>query len=352
MKRWSVLFGVLLAGSVAANVWGFWRVLRPIRGLSARAERLAQGEMTALEQPCGGIHEMQTVQHTMMSMAAHVQRAQVEGLSYRHALTDGQEAERARIAHELHDDTVQSLVAIAQSIDLAASWLDSDPQRARTMLAAARTQAVESVKGVRRLIADLRPPALEELGITAALRMMIETTDSTSITLAVHGDERRIGAAHELALFRIAQEAVRNAEKHGRPTTIMLDLTFAPDQVRLVVSDDGQGMQPVDLAAQSVQQFGLTGMRERAEQLNGTLTVSSQSGSGTVISVILPLDTVDQPTERVRDPVCGAIIEPQRAFGSSVFEGQRHYFCCPVCQGAFQRDPSTYITVRNGYTPI
>jgi signal transduction histidine kinase/YHS domain-containing protein len=336
MKRWSVILGGLLAGSVAANVWGFWRVLHPIQRLSARAKRLAQGEMNALEQSCGGIHEMQTVQHTMRSMAAHVQRAQLEGLSYRHALTDGQEAERARIAHELHDDTVQALVAIAQSIDLASSWLDSDPQRARTMLAAARTQAIESVSGVRRLIADLRPPALEELGVSAALRMLAETAESTPITVAIYGDERRIGGAHELALFRIAQEAVRNSEKHAQPTAITLDLTFETEQVRLIVRDDGQGIQHVGAADTSAQQFGLIGMRERAEQ-----------GMGTVVEVRLPLDASEQPTERVRDPVCGAVIEPHRAFGSTVYEGQHYYFCCPVCQGAFQRDPSLYMMSRD-----
>ncbi len=75
--------------------------------------KLAQGDLSALQQRCGGTEEIRALRRTMASMAGHVQRAQAEGMTFRHALTDGQEAERARIAHELHDDTVQSLVAIA-----------------------------------------------------------------------------------------------------------------------------------------------------------------------------------------------------------------------------------------------
>lgn len=203
MKRLGVLFGGLLAGSVAGNLWVIWRVLRPVRRLAMSAERLAQGDMTALEQQCGGIREIADLRQSMASMAGHVQRAQVEGLTYRHALTDGQEAERARIAHELHDDTVQSLVAIAQSIELATTWLETDPARARMMLTMARTQAVENVENLRRLIADLRPPALEELGIVAALEMLADDTHKAHVEVQITGNARRIDAAHELTLFRL-----------------------------------------------------------------------------------------------------------------------------------------------------
>ncbi|MDX2163381.1 MAG: histidine kinase [bacterium] len=345
MNKWIAIVGGLLAGSVAGNIWSVWRVLRPVRSLAASAERLAQGDMTALEQGCGGIRDIANLRQSMASMAGHVQRAQAEGLTYRHALTDGQEAERARIAHELHDDTVQSLVAIAQCLELAATWIDTDPQRARTMLITARTQAVQSVESLRHLIADLRPPALEELGISAALRLLAASAGESQVQVSISGDERRIGQAPELALFRIAQEAVRNAEKHGQPRHITLSLTYAPHDVRLIVADDGSGFTPpaaLDGLAQR-QHFGLLGMQERVQQLNGTLTLRSRPGAGTVVDVILPLDVGAQPVERVRDPVCGAVIEPQRAFSSTVYHGERYFFCCPVCQGAFQRQPETYI---------
>lgn len=333
----------LLACSAAANVWLVVRVLLPMRRLTAQTSRLAMGDLSAFEQPCGGIREVGMLRHTMDSMARHVHRAQEEGLTFRYALTDGQEAERARIAHDLHDDTVQSLVAIAQSIELATGWMDSDAARARTMLQLARTQAVESVENLRRLIGDLRPPALEELGIAAALSML-ERDEGSQVRVVVTGVERRIGEAQELALFRVAQEAIRNAQRHGKAGHVVLQLTFHPQQIQLTVRDNGAGFQvPHTFDALAEQEhFGLIGMQERVQQLKGTLSVSSQPGLGTVIQVMLPLNNHDQPAENVRDPVCGAMIEPQQAYGSTEYQGERYYFCCPVCQGAFQRSPEIY----------
>lgn len=348
MKRSFVVLCGLLLSSVLGNIWSFWRVLRPVQKLAARASSLAQGDMSALEQPCGGIREIGELRHTMASMAGHVQRAQLEGLTYRHALTEGQEAERARIAHELHDDTVQSLVAIAQSIELSLNWLDSNPAAAKSMLTTARAQAVESVESLRRLIADLRPPALEELGVAAALEMLGQHDTENQIEVTVSGIERRIAEPQELTLFRVAQEAVRNARRHGKPSRIMLDLVFESHEVRLVVSDDGLGFhppQPLDRLARD-EHFGLLGMQERVQQLNGTLQVSSKPGKGTVIRAALPLDNVDQPSQSVRDPVCGAVIQPHQTYGSTVYKDERYYFCCPVCQGAFHQHPETYVFVN------
>jgi len=340
-----ILFALLVV-SITANVWLIWRVLSPLQRLSNQTSKLAQGDLSALQQPCGGIREIGNLRHTMASMAGHVQRSQGEGLTFRHAMTDGQEAERARIAHELHDDTVQSLVAVAQSIELATHWINNDPDRAKAMLNMARTQAVESVNSLRRLIADLRPPALEELGIVAALKMLADHEGESHIEVTVSGIERRVGEPQELALFRVAQEAIRNAQRHGQPNRIMLDLAFHPQEIRLMVSDDGVGFRPpqsFDCLAKE-EHFGLIGMQERVQQLKGTLQVSSQPGEGTKIRVALPLMNVDQPRESVRDPVCGAIIQPQQAYGSTLYNGERYYFCCPICQGAFQRQPEIYVS--------
>ncbi|MDZ4770546.1 MAG: histidine kinase [Chloroflexota bacterium] len=348
MKKIWVGFWGLLIGSLLGNIWSFWRVLRPVQNLVARAAHLAQGDMSALEQPCGGIREIGELRHTMATMAQHVQRAQAEGLTYRHALTDGQEEERARIARELHDDTVQSLVAIAQSIELGLNWLESDPTRAKSMLGLARTGAIESVENLRRLIADLRPPALEELGIVPALRMLAQTDSDDLIAINVSGSERRIDAAYELALFRLAQEAIRNARQHASPTRISLTLAFYSHEVTLTVKDNGVGFHfPVDLDCFTQEaHFGLIGMRERVRQLKGNLTIDSTPGKGTTIHAVLPLDVMDQPTDDVRDPVCGALIHPHRAYGSTVYEGERYYFCCPVCQGAFQQHAETYVALK------
>jgi len=170
-------------------------------------------------------------------------------------------------------------------------------------------------------------------------------SEGARVEINVRGSERRIREVHELALFRIAQEAGRNAEKHGYASLITLDLTFESHAIRLVVRDDGSGFHPpvsFDCLAQH-QHFGLLGMHERVQQLNGTLKLISRPGAGTSIDVLLPLNAGDQPTERVSDPVCGVVIEPQQAFGSTVHNGERYYFCCPVCQGAFQLHPEIYV---------
>jgi signal transduction histidine kinase/YHS domain-containing protein len=335
----------LLAGSLLLNLWFFTQVWRPLQRLLRRTARLAAGDLTALDQACGGISTINELRYTMASMVGHVQRAQAEGLTYRHALTEGQEVERSRIAHELHDDTVQSLVAIAQSIELGLNWLETDPARAKMLLSNARTQAVENVENLRRLIADLRPPALEELGIVPALQLLTAQNKAVQAQVAVTGTARRIGEQQELTLFRVAQEAIRNAQRHGNAHQIVLELDFQVDEVRLKIRDDGLGFTSpsvLECLAQT-QKFGLLGMKERVELLQGALRILSEPGKGTVVEVSLPLDQIVQPAGKVRDPVCGATIEPDQAYGSLVYGEIRYYFCCPVCQGAFQAQPGLYV---------
>lgn len=340
---------VTLAGLsllIVTNVWIIVRVLKPLRRLAKQAGDVSKGNLTALRQPCGGIPEIGILRHSMASMAGHVLRAQEDGTAYRHALTDGQEAERARIARELHDETVQALVAIAQSVDLAANWIEKDPTRAAVMLKTARTQAVETVEGLRRLIANLRPPALEELGLVPALKMLAENTESVVVAVKADGNERRLDETRELTLFRAVQEAIHNAQRHGNAQHITVEVHYQPDEAHLIVQDDGTGfLLPEDLECLVKNgHFGLIGIRERVHHLNGAVHIASQSGQGTKLTVTLPLDGVDQPTEAVHDPVCGVIIQPQQAYSSVKYKEQRYYFCCPVCQGSFQSDPEIYLT--------
>jgi signal transduction histidine kinase/YHS domain-containing protein len=344
-------FHVALAGLVllaATNTWLVFRVLKPLRRLAAQADEVSKGNLAAFQQPCGGIPEIGLLRQTMASMAGHVRRSQQEGAAHRHALSDGQEAERTRIARELHDDTVQSLVAIAQSIDLATHWIEQDPAHSLAMLKTARTQAVGTVDGLRRLIANLRPPALEELGLMAALTMLADSDTDTKVTVEAAGEKRRLDEARELTLFRAAQEGIRNAQRHGRANHIQVEVDFQPDAVRLTVKDDGVGFRlPNDLHSLAEGgHYGLPGLHERVEHLNGEVHVSSRPGQGTELIVTLPLERLDQPTQAVCDPVCGAVIQPQQAYGSMDFEGQRYYFCCPVCQGAFRGDPHTYLASK------
>ena len=345
MNTWFYISLVIIALLVASNAWLLYRVLYPLRRLSAQTVNLAQGDSTAFQKTCGGVEEIGLLSNSLAAMARHVGRAQEEGQVYRSALTNGQEAERARIAHELHDDTVQSLIAIAQSIDLATAWIEREPNRAVSMLKTARAQAVETVENVRRMIANLRPPALEELGLVPALKMLADDIHDLSVVIEVEGPERRLPEAHELTLFRSAQEAIRNAQKHSHATQVSVKVVYQPTEITLTVTDDGIGFaQPEKFETLAEQgHYGMVGIAERVRNLDGQLTLRSAPKQGVQIRITLPVSSSNQPTETVRDPVCGAEIHPQQAYGSLIYEGQRHYFCCPVCQGAFQRQPETYV---------
>jgi signal transduction histidine kinase/YHS domain-containing protein len=334
------ILGALLLGS---NLWLYFRVLRPIQQLAAQANELSSGNFHSIDREIGGIAEIQSLRRSMASMVKHVRRAQQQSVKYADNLTEGQEAERLRIARELHDDTIQSLIAISQSVDMAKTWIQSKPAQATQMLSSAREQAVETVSNLRGLIEDLRPPALEELGLAAALEMQSEKCDFP-VKLTIEGHPRRLNEAQELALFRCAQEALSNARRHSQAKEALLRLSYYPQTVQMAISDNGKGFtvpgQLTDLADGG--HYGLMGVQERVKQLDGTLEIRSALSKGTYIRVEIPSEPIPQPEDAVRDPVCSAVIQPQQAYASSLHDGERYYFCCPICQGAFQKEPERY----------
>lgn len=339
------LAGVLLVLLVGSHIWFYVRVLRPLKRLSDQAERLTAGALDSFDQACGGVMEIRQLQRAMAGMVGHLRRDQDHIRDYTDTLTDSLEHERKRIARELHDDTVQSVIAVIQSIDLTKTWLDSDPPRAKQMMSMAREQATAIVTSLRQLIGGLRPPALEELGLVSAVEMLIAGVDALEIKFSVSGAVRRLEEAHELTLFRIVQEGMNNTIKHGQASLLTIQLTYGADDVELRLSDDGRGfIPPSDLRQFSAKRhYGLLGVQERVNALDGAFEVTSGAGQGTVLWVRLPLDQGEQPDHLVRDPVCSGWIEPQTAYGSTVYAGERYYFCCPVCQGAFQNEPTRYV---------
>ncbi|MAS35436.1 MAG: hypothetical protein CL610_15605 [Anaerolineaceae bacterium] len=346
------LCGVVLVVLLASHIWFFHRIMNPLRRLCSQTSQITQGDFGALENSCGGIAEIDALRRSMAGMVRHVRRSQEHSFVYAEELANGQEAERARIARELHDQTIQSLVAIAWSMDMAQKWVKSDPERAITTLVEARKQSLDTIAELRDLIGDLRPPALNELGLVAALRLQADKHASFPVSIAVEGTERRLDETHELALFRSAQEALINACRHGHATRVDIKVVYEPNGTRLIVRDNGEGFVPPKhvgaLAADG--HYGLLGIHERAQYLDGTVSVRSQKDSGTTITISLPEDNRHQPPDSVRDPVCSAIIEPHQAYASAIYQNQTYYFCCPVCQGAFQSDPETYLQLEESAT--
>lgn len=196
-----------------------------------------------------------------------------------------QEEERRRIAQELHDEPLQLLIHLARSLE----ELGSAPRPAAELagdLDGARRQTVDVATRIRAVVAGLRPPALEQLGLVAALRGFladIRENDAITAEIRVAGSETRLPPEVELAAFRIAQEAANNVIKHASAGHLTLDLDFGSDQFSLRVADDGAGFDPSANDTRLPGSMGMLGMRERATLARGKLTVRSAPGQGTVV---------------------------------------------------------------------
>jgi signal transduction histidine kinase len=204
-------------------------------------------------------------------------------------LVDLQENERRAIARELHDETGQTLTSLKLGLRLL-EQTSGDP-RTSSRAAELRRVADDVQEGLHRLAANLRPPALEHVGLVAALgQLAVDLSESSGIRIDVETvgcDEERLPWRVETDLFRIAQEAVTNALRHAEADEISVVLDRREGRLRLVVEDDGRGFDPVE--ASRSDRLGLVGMRERADILGGTLTVESRPGSGTTIVVEAPV---------------------------------------------------------------
>jgi signal transduction histidine kinase len=203
------------------------------------------------------------------------------------------EEERRRLARDLHDGPAQTLAAALFGVDLAVSALDRAPATARDELLAARAMVRDALDDVRALMAGLRPRLLEEHGLVAALNGLAAMpplwgTEVSIETESIGGGER-LPADVELALFRIAQEAVSNARRHGVASRVRVSLAVRPGVAELLVVDDGRGFLWEPEFSWSSRGEGLPGMRERAELLGGALRVESAPGAGTRIAATLPV---------------------------------------------------------------
>jgi signal transduction histidine kinase len=206
--------------------------------------------------------------------------------AYAKRTTEAREEERGRIARQLHDGPVQSLVLLWRQLD-ALPPLD-DPEREGELRAAQRTVR-DTADELRRVSRDLRPPILDDLGLPPALRAEVNLfSQRTGIParLVCVGVERRLGPERELALLRIAQEALRNVSQHARAHRAAVRLQFDANRVRLSISDDGQGVderRTAELAANG--KLGMIGMREQARLIGAAITVSNGRRGGTVVGV-------------------------------------------------------------------
>lgn len=201
-------------------------------------------------------------------------------------------AERARLAREVHDTLAQGYVGIASQLDVVELAMPTGAGAARMALDFARRMARHSLTEARRSLMDLRASAPEEQDLGVALESGAERWAARSgiqVKVGVSGDVSKLPEEVAHHVFRIAQEAVVNAVNHAAPNRIDLVLTIEPKQLRLRIEDDGSGFEPEDAFLSTRGNFGLIGMRERAERIKGELHLDSHRGKGTRVNVKVPL---------------------------------------------------------------
>jgi len=266
------------------------RIIQPLQKLESKAAALAWGDFEGIKEPVGGISEINQLQNELGEMARKVQSAQ-EGLrDYIGAITSAQEDERHRLARELHDDTIQAVIALKQRVQLIKRTVKD--KKTHQSLDELESLSEQTIENLRRLTRALRPIYLEDLGLVTALEMLArETSDNNSLSVSFQksGQEHRLAGEVELVLYRIAQEALNNVIRHANANNATLHISYDELEVKLELSDNGVGFQipnsPTDFAPGG--HFGLLGMHERAELIGAQLKIESTLGKGTRLTVRL-----------------------------------------------------------------
>ncbi len=273
-------------------IWfGTIKIIQPLRAFQDQAELFTQGNYQAFNNPVGGIEEIQTLQTTFVDMAEEVENAQQVLTSYLNIVTKGQEEERKRLARELHDDTLQSLIALNQRIMLARRQDDLDELKGS--LTEIETMLAKTMQELRRLTRALRPIYLEDLGLVSALESLaLETSESLNIPIVFKsaGVERRLDDNVEIALYRISQETISNISRHSQASKAELSITFREADLKLEITDNGTGFDPPQNPRDFSQMghYGLLGIHERAVLINASLQIRSEIGNGTAIVIQAP----------------------------------------------------------------
>ena len=206
-------------------------------------------------------------------------------------VVQAQEAERQRIARELHDETGQALTAIGLGLRAVTGKIGEDLNSSVDHLGHLSELANHALGELQHMIAGLRPAHLDDLGLAAALRWYageVESRAPTKVRFEMEGEERRMPGLLKVGLFRVAQEALTNVVKHASAEEAVVRLSYDPDQVRLEVEDNGVGFSTAIAASADRPSWGLIGMQERVALMGGKFDLTSEIGKGTRIFVTVP----------------------------------------------------------------
>lgn len=247
----------------------------------------------------GAVHQARMHRRLAVRERAHERFAE--------QIVAAQEVERSRLARDIHDGISQRLVSLSYHLDAALTHIDrADPGPARAAIDTACGLVDTTLGEARTAIGALRPPVLDDLGLAGALAALARDLPGVTTSLAL--DDVDLPDHVEIALYRIAQEALQNVVKHAAADRVTIRLCADPDRVQLAVTDDGIGFTPTSTGrppATNDGRFGLASVQERAELIGGAVRVASRPGGGTTVAVTAPLSAPENSSigrESTPDP--------------------------------------------------
>ncbi|WP_243061245.1 sensor histidine kinase [Nocardioides sp. SR21] len=258
--------------------------------------RYGDEEIGRLELPARGVRSMLSKRDQALlfdvvrqaAMAVRSARLAADLQQSREQLVLAREDDRRRIRRDLHDGLGPVLGGVAMRLDAAGNALDRDPETTRRLVAQSRQDITDALADVRRLVHGLRPPALDDLGLLAALDQQAERMSSSDLSVTVAAEDvPALPAAVEVAAYRIASEALTNTARHAAASTAAVRLEGRSHALLVEISDDGSGIAPDVVAG-----VGLRSIRERAEELGGRTEISCPPAGGTRVRAWLPMSTV------------------------------------------------------------
>jgi signal transduction histidine kinase len=309
-KLWPLfLLAPLMLFLALGFAWGVARsVTEPLAALDQAAARIAAGNLETTV-PSQGVDEVGRLSHSLEQMRQALKRSLDDLTRSRDALDErvkertrelrelltklvsAQEDERKRLARELHDETCQDLVALGMKMDAALAA--STPAAAREGLQEARALAGQALAEIHRLIYDLRPSVLDDLGLFPSVRWLAEhhlKPAGIAFRCEVTEPERRLAPDQETVLFRAVQEALQNVARHSGAETVLVQIEPRGPSLQIEIEDDGHGFDPESVAqpGPTGRGLGLLGMRERLSLLGGSAQILSSPGAGTRVVLTVP----------------------------------------------------------------
>ncbi|AEG59936.1 sensor histidine kinase [Desulforamulus ruminis] len=257
--------------------------LKRMKDTAERAEKLVSQvgvAMQFLSNGLSGLSEKLENLHDMQQLGLSIIRAQEE--------------ERKRVARDIHDGPAQSMANIVMRAEFCLKLLEMNPSLVKEELISLQQLVRHGLQDVRKIIFDLRPMVLDDLGLIPALKRYMEdykVQNGIHVEFVFFGNERRLNASLEVSIFRMIQEALTNVKKHAQASNVIIKMELKSKRINVYVKDNGCGFnRELTKPREDGSGYGLIGMRERLQLLEGDLTISSAPGKGTEVSFWIPIE--------------------------------------------------------------